>query len=209
MYNPTLGSTFRSLAKSGKEGFYKGGIAESIVKLHKSLGGVMELSDLESHISKETKVEPIKYTYIGVHEEGVTIWECPPAGQGLVALLAFGLLDSMQNLGLIGDLKEMKHNSAEYLHPIIEALRLAFADARYHVADPEHIDVPVEKLLSKKYLDDRVKTKFSKEKAGNEGGHGNPDKTCDTVYFSVTDQEGNACSFINSNCESFFRSVFL
>ena len=203
MYNPTLAETFRSLAKDGKEGFYKGRIAEAIVDLHKSLGGVMELSDLESHISKNTEVDPISYTYNSnpeTKEEGVTVWECPPSGQGLVALLALGLLDSFQSKGLIKDLSEMKHNSAEYLHALIEALRLAFSDARYHVADPEHHDVPVKDLLSREYLDERA-GKFNKEKAGMEGEHGNPEKTCDTVYFSVTDEEGNACSFINSNCE--------
>lgn len=125
--------------------------------------------------------------------------ECPPNGQGLTALIALGILDSLQESGTIPPLATMEHNSAEYLHPIIEALRLAFADTMWYVADEQHVHVPVKELLSKEYLDGRAKVFDPKKASDIERGH--PTSSSDTVYFSVVDKEGNACSFINSNCE--------
>jgi gamma-glutamyltranspeptidase/glutathione hydrolase len=115
--NKTLGKTFRTLGEQGKDGFYKGRVAEEIVKLIQSQGGVMELEDLANHTS--TFVEPIKYTYAGE----VTVYECPPNGQGLTALMALGILEQMQEQGKIRDPLAMEHNSPEYLHALVEALR--------------------------------------------------------------------------------------
>ncbi|KAI9462441.1 gamma-glutamyltranspeptidase [Lactarius psammicola] len=190
---PNLAKTFRALADHGKDGFYKGRVAEAIVEVIKSKGGVMELDDLEKHTS--AFVEPIKYTYGGE----VTVYECPPNGQGrITALIALGILESIQEQGLVGDLLKMDHNSAEYLHTLVEALRLAFADSQYYVADPDVQHVPVEELLSRDYLASRAAL-FNPEKTDPRVIHGNPVQSSDTVYFSVTDQWGNACSFIQSN----------
>jgi gamma-glutamyltranspeptidase / glutathione hydrolase len=212
--NPTLARTFRELATYGKEGFYKGRIAQSIVDVLSSLGGYMTLEDLAAHaeIGSE-EVEPIQYTYHhpadekASHEQGVTVYECPPNGQGLTALLALGILDEMQNQGKVGDLATLEHNSAEYLHALVEAIRMAFADTRWYVADPAHGDVPVKELLSKEYLQSRANL-FDPSKATVDVTKGSPTKTCDTVYFSVVDKDGNACSFINSNCEWSSRDFF-
>ncbi|KAI9445084.1 gamma-glutamyltranspeptidase [Lactarius indigo] len=193
---PTLAKTFRALAEHGKDGFYKGRVAEAIIELVKSKGGVMELEDLEKHTS--TFVEPIKYTYGGE----VTVYECPPNGQGITALIALGILESIQEQGLVGDLLKMDHNSAEYLHTLVEALRLAFADSQYYVTDPDVQHVPVEELLSREYLASRAAL-FNPKKADPRVIHGNPVQSSDTVYFSVTDQWGNACSFIQSNYHGF------
>lgn len=193
---PNLAKTFRALAEHGKVGFYKGRVAEAIVEVVKSKGGVMELEDLEKHTS--TFVEPIKYTYGGE----VTVYECPPNGQGITALIALGILESIQEQGLVGDLLKMDHNSAEYLHTLVEALRLAFADSQYYVADPDVQHVPVEELLSRDYLASRAAL-FNPKKADPRVIHGNPVQSSDTVYFSVTDQWGNACSFIQSNYHGF------
>ncbi|CAG8661023.1 3282_t:CDS:2, partial [Paraglomus brasilianum] len=141
MRMPKLARTFRELAEKGKDGFYKGRIAEAIVELIQSKGGVMTLEDLAEHSS--TRVEPISIDY-----KGVRVWECPPNGQGLTALMALGILSQLQSKGKIPPLSEMRHNSGEYLHAIIESLRLAFADTRYYVSDPEVVHVPVEELLS-------------------------------------------------------------
>ncbi|KAF8269311.1 gamma-glutamyltranspeptidase [Lactarius quietus] len=191
---PNLGKTFRALAEHGKGGFYKGRVAEAIVELIKSKGGVMELEDLEKHTS--TFVEPINYTYGGE----VTVYECPPNGQGITALIALGILESIQEQGLVGDLLKMDHNSAEYLHALVEALRLNFAivDTQFYVTDPDVQHVPVEELLSKDYLASRAAL-FNPEKTNPRVIHGHPVHSSDTVYFSVTDQWGNACSFIQSN----------
>ncbi|KAG5647960.1 hypothetical protein DXG03_006994 [Asterophora parasitica] len=118
---PELARTFRELATHGKDGFYKGRIAQEIVNVIKSKGGVMELEDLAKH---ETQwVKPISYTYGGE----VTVYECPPNGQGITALIALGILESLQEQGISKPLDELEHNSPEYLHTLIEALRLAFA----------------------------------------------------------------------------------
>ncbi len=209
MRMPNLAQTFRELAEKGKDGFYRGRVAQSIVDVITSLGGYMTLEDLAAHADIGTEeVTPIRYTYHhpaddkGDRQEGVTVYECPPNGQGLTALLALGILDELQNSGKVGDLSTMEHNSAEYLHPLIEALRLAFADTRWYVSDPAHGEPPVKELLSKEYLKTRVEL-FDASKATVDVQKGSPNKTCDTVYFSVTDKDGNACSFINSNYAGF------
>ncbi|THH17393.1 hypothetical protein EW146_g3404 [Bondarzewia mesenterica] len=189
---PNLAKTFRSLAENGKDGFYKGRVAEAIVELIQSKGGVMELEDLAKH--ETTFVEPIKYTYAGE----VTVYECPPNGQGITALLALGILEQIQEQGKVGNLIEMEHNSVQYLHTLVEALRLAFADSQYHVADPDFKTIPVDKLLSKEYLASRAAL-FDPSKTNPEVVH-----TPSTSQASiVTDQWGNACSYIQSNYAGF------
>ncbi|QRW15852.1 gamma-glutamyltranspeptidase [Rhizoctonia solani] len=193
---PDLAQTFRTLVSEGKRGFYTGRIAEAIVELIKSKGGVMELSDLAEHNTEF--VEPIKYTYAGE----VTLWECPPNGQGLTALMALGILEAAEETGKIKPLLEMDHNSVEYLHALIEALRLAFADTQFYVSDPKVTKVPVEEMLSKEYLKRRAE-KFNANASIPDVYHGNPTASTDTVYFSVTDQWGNGCSYIQSNYAGF------
>lgn len=193
---PDLARTFRSVADQGKDGFYKGRIAEAIVELIQSKGGVMELDDLSTH--ETSFVEPISYTYGGE----VTVYECPPNGQGITALLALGIIDNIQDLGITKPLLEMEHNSVEYLHLLVESLRLAFADSQYYVTDPEFSYVPVKELLSKDYLASRAKL-FDPSKTNANIIHGNPANSSDTVYFSVVDQWGNACSYIQSNYAGF------
>ncbi|KAG1862158.1 gamma-glutamyltranspeptidase [Suillus subluteus] len=183
---PNLAKTFRAVAEQGKDGFYKGRIAEAIVELIQSKGGVMELDDLAKH--ETSFVEPIKYTYAG----DVTVYECPPNGQGITALVALGILEQMQIQGKIPSLLELEHNSAEYLHALIEALRLAFAG--------EIITwlASVDELLSKEYLSKRAAL-FNPQARNSNIVHGNPVNSSDTVYFTASDQWGNACSFIQSN----------
>ncbi|KAI5122574.1 hypothetical protein M0805_004791 [Coniferiporia weirii] len=193
---PDLAKTFRSVAEHGKDGFYKGRIAEAIVELIQNKGGVMELEDLEKHTT--TFVEPISYTYNGE----VTVYECPPNGQGITALLALGIIDNIQELGITKPILDMEHNSPEYLHLLVESLRLAFSDSQYYVTDPDFAHIPLKELLSKEYLASRAKL-FNPQKTNPEVVHGNPANSSDTVYFSVVDQWGNACSYIQSNYAGF------
>lgn len=193
---PNLAQTFRELAINGKDGFYKGRVAQAIVDLIQGNGGVMELDDLANHES--TFVEPISYTY----GRSITIYECPPNCQGIATLVAFGILDCLQKQGTIKPLTEIGHNSAEYVHALIEALRLAFADSGWYVTDPHLEYVPVSELLGDAYLSARAKL-FNPLSHNDNFVHGNPTPTSDTVYFSVTDRWGNACSFIQSNYTGF------
>ncbi|GAA5857901.1 hypothetical protein JCM1840_000958 [Sporobolomyces johnsonii] len=195
--NPCLAQTFREVAEKGKAGFYEGRVAEAIVELIQSKGGVMTLDDLKAHTT--TSVTPISINYGG--ENGVTLHETPPNGQGLTALIALGILEAIQEAGKV-DLSKTEHNSALWLHTLISAIRLAFADTRAFVADPEHVRVPVEELLSKEYLSKRAAL-FDPTKSSAVINKGTPIASSDTVLFTAADQYGNACSYIQSNYAGF------
>jgi len=181
--NPGLARSLQSVAEGGKRAFYEGAIAEAIAQTVQAAGGCLELTDLASHHS--TWETPISTTY-----RGVRIWECPPNGQGLTALLALNILEGF-------DLAGMDALSAERIHLEIEAMRLAFADTRWYVADPAFNPLPVQELLSKDYAASR-RALIDPERATLGQRHGSPFTSSDTVYLSVVDGQGNACSFINS-----------
>lgn len=145
----------------------------------------------------------------GANEEidGVEIWEHPPNGQGIVALMALGIIEELENSGVIPKFGPEDHNSAEYLHALIEAIRIAFADASWFVTDPKDLPVPSAELISKHYLASRAKL-FSPTRANPSLSHGSPAHSrSDTVYFAVTDSEGNGISFINSNFVGFGSGI--
>lgn len=190
--NPGLARTFKMIAEQGKAGFYQGEIAEAIARVVQSAGGCLGTEDLASHYS--TWDEPIRVNY-----RGVNIWECPPNGQGLTALLALNILEGF-------NLAEMPALSAERLHLMIEALRLAFADTRWYVADPEFAPAPLAELLSKSYAQER-RAKIDLTHAVIDQERGSPVSSSDTVYLSVVDGQGNACSFINSNYRGFGTGI--
>ncbi|CAF3203193.1 unnamed protein product [Rotaria sp. Silwood2] len=200
MKMPILANTLREIANKGRDGFYKGRIAESIVELIKSKGGLMTLEDLSEHES--TIVEPISISYCLNDKKPIRIWECPPNGQGIVALMAIGILEHMQKHKKIPSLENFEHNSAEYLHALIESLRLAFSDGSYFISDPNIEHVPIQQLLSSDYLSKRAEN-FHQNSVNKQIKHGKPVNSSDTVYFAVTDSQGNACSFIFSNYTGF------
>ncbi|GAA5985126.1 hypothetical protein JCM11641_006365 [Rhodosporidiobolus odoratus] len=195
--NPYLAQTFREVAEKGKAGFYEGRVAEAIVDLIQSQGGVMTLEDLKAHTT--TPVTPISINYGG--ENGVTLHETPPNGQGLTALIALGIIEELQKQGKV-NLSKTEHLSATWFHTLISAIRLAFADTRRFIADPEHVRVPVEELLSPGYLSKRAAL-FDPLKSTTVINSGNPIASSDTVLFTVTDQYGNGCSYIQSNYAGF------
>ncbi|KAI9311124.1 nucleophile aminohydrolase [Dichotomocladium elegans] len=188
---PELAETFNLLAQQGKDGFYKGRIANAIVNAIQSRGGLMTQEDLECHTSELIEI-PISIDY---HDW--TIWEIPPNGSGITTLITLGIIQALEEEHGI-DFKTMDPHSPEYLHILAEALRVAFADTRYYVTDPQVQPCPTEKLLSKKYLSERAKL-VNLTHRNNDVKKGYPDDDSNTVYFSVVDSEGNACSFINSN----------
>ncbi|KAI1737575.1 gamma-glutamyltranspeptidase [Xylaria scruposa] len=226
MKNPTLAQTFRAIAAEGKAGFYQGRIAEELVKVVQDLGGHLELDDLAHHLEVGSEpVDAISLQFRGQNvakklwdriadpaqqatnpDLGLEVWEHPPNGQGIVALMALGILEELEKDGKIPTFKPEDFNTAPYLHAIIESLRIAFADASWFVTDPNVERVPVADLLSREYLSSRGRTLFSSEKAGAMPDHGMPSpahQSSDTVYFAVSDSEGNAVSFINSNYDGF------
>ncbi|KAI8075075.1 gamma-glutamyltranspeptidase [Gongronella butleri] len=195
---PTLAKAYKAVAREGKAGFYEGEIADAIVAAVRSRGGVMTLEDLSSHATQE--VTPISIDY---HDH--TVWEIPPNGQGITALMALGIIEALERAGTV-DFAALEHNSGLYMHIVTEALRLAFADTRYYVGDPDVVHVPVEELLSKDYLTERAKLIDLTHRNGDIK-KGYPEKMGNTVYFSVVDEEGNACSFINSTFKGFGSNI--
>ena len=199
-YNPTLANTFRLLAKNGKAGFYQGPVAEALVEVVQDLGGHLTLEDMKYHLQTGTEeTEPISLIFKGqgigavqskgldgqpsptASSQGVEVWEHPPNGK----------------------FAEIEHNCTEYLHALIEALRIAFADAAWYVTDPNFAKVPSKEMISKPYLAERAKL-FDPKKVSEHNTHGSPAHNhSDTVYVATTDRHGNGCSFINSNFGGF------
>jgi len=190
--NPGLARAFRAIAEGGKEAYYQGDIARSIAQVVQEAGGAMTVEDLAAHES--TWDEPISTTY-----RGVRVWECPPNGQGLAALIALNALEGFE-------LSKQDPLGAERWHLLIEAMRLAFADTRWYVADPKFFDIPLAGLLSKEYAATRRQI-INPERATLDTQRGAPVAGSGTVYFCVVDGQGNACSFINSNYMGFGTGI--
>ena len=190
--NANLARTFEIVARGGVSAFYQGQIAEAIVAVIQEAGGCLSLEDLASHTS--TWEKPISVTY-----RGLRVHECPPNGQGITALIALNILEGF-------DLSGLAPLSTECLHLTIEAMRLAFADSRWYVADPKFSNVPIEELLSKEYANERRKL-IDLKRATVDQKRGTPVSSSGTVYLSVVDKFGNACSFINSNYWGFGTGI--
>ncbi|MBI5301748.1 MAG: gamma-glutamyltransferase [Chloroflexi bacterium] len=190
--NPGLARTLHTIAEGGKDAYYNGDIARAIAKAIQQSGGMMTEDDLAAHES--TWDEPISTTY-----RGVRVWECPPNGQGLAALIALNIVEGI-------DLNYHAPTSVERLHLLIEAMRLAFADTGWYVADPKFSPAPLDDLLSKKYAAERLAL-IHPHRATTNTQHGAPVASSDTVYFCVVDGAGNACSFINSNYMGFGTGI--
>lgn len=191
-HNPGLAKTLRAVAENGKTAYYQGEIAESIVDVINQAGGCISPEDLASHQS--TWEQPVSTVY-----RGIRVWECPPNGQGLATLLALNILAGF-------DLEEYAPLSTQRLHLMIEAMRLAFADASWYVSDPSFNDLPLEGLLSASYADERRKL-IDRNRATLDQKRGVPQTSSGTVYLTVVDDDGNACSMINSNYMGFGTGI--
>ncbi|MCC6165833.1 MAG: gamma-glutamyltransferase family protein [Caldilineaceae bacterium] len=178
---PTLGQTLRGIAAEGKDYIYRGEFAHKLSEHVQRYGGWITPADMAAHIS--TWDEPISTTY-----RGVTLYECPPNGQGLAAIIAANLASGF-------DLACM--SPVDRVHTMIECMRLAFADAQQWVCDPRVVPIPLAELAGMDYAARRRK-RISPQRAAQHVPFGDPMAGSDTVYLCVVDGEGNACSFINS-----------
>jgi len=181
--NPDLARTFQRVADGGPEVFYGGELGREIVDGLAALGGYLTIEDLASH--EPRWVEPLSVDY-----KGYTLWELPPAGQGIAALQMLKMLEGY-------DFSTMEHNSAEYLHTLIEAKKLAHADLDRYIADPDHMDVQPEALLDPGYLAARA-TMIDPDVAADRPDPGHLATDSETIYLTVADRHGNMISFINS-----------
>ncbi len=187
--NADLARTYQQIARHGRKAFYEGEIAKRILKCSTELGGTLTAADLAKFSSEW--VEPISTTY-----RGWTVYEIPPSGQGIAAL---AMLNLMENFPLA----QFGANSADALHVMIEAKKLAYADMLRFVADPHFAKVPVAGMLSKEYARERAKL-INLAAANCEVPAGSPPPMGnDTTYLCVMDAEGNMVSYIQSIYSSF------
>ncbi len=183
--NPDLARTYRLIAKKGRDAYYKGEIAKKIVEYSKRVGGYFSLSDLSEFRSEW--VEPMSIDFMG-HK----LWELPPNGQGLAALQILKMLKGM-------DLKKMGHNSAEYLHTLIEMKKIVYEDRAKFYADPAFSKIDYEAFLSDKYTTERLKLFNRKSASRTLKVNSAPPEKGDTIYLTVVDKDRNVVSLIQSN----------
>jgi gamma-glutamyltranspeptidase/glutathione hydrolase len=196
--NPELAASLETIARRGKAGYYTGDIGRKLAAFIEAEGGHLRAEDFASHTS--TWVDPLRAGYLG-H----TILVMPPNTQG-PAQLAYMSMAAEHRLA------EMGHNSAPYLHALIELKKLAFADRDRWVADPDKADVPVARLLDTEYLRQRAQLVDPSHAAASvepgfgadsDADHDNMDDRGDTVYLTAVDRWGNAVSWIQSNFAGF------
>jgi gamma-glutamyltranspeptidase / glutathione hydrolase len=207
--NPALAKTLRLIGEKGRDAFYKGEIADKIDNFMRENGGFLRKADFEKHTS--TWVDPVSTNY-----RGYDVFELPPNGQGIATLQILNILEGF-------DLKSMGRNSAETLHAMIEAKKIAWADRAKFYADPEFAKIPLAGLLSKEYAGERRKLidpghAAKAVEAGVPPANGaesqatreplqdsaatpkrSPVDDGDTIYMCTADDEGNMVSLIQSN----------
>jgi gamma-glutamyltranspeptidase / glutathione hydrolase len=178
---PTLAQSLRGIAAHGSDYIYRGEFARRLSDHVQRYGGWITPADMAAHSS--TWDEPITASY-----RGVRLFECPPNGQGLAAIIAANLASGF-------DLAAMP--PVERLHVMIECMRLGYADAQQWVCDPYVVPIPLAELTGRAYADVR-RASTVRHRAAHNVPYGEPMAGSDTVYLSVVDGAGNACSFINS-----------
>ena len=191
--NPDLAASLRKLSQEGRDAFYKGDLARRILATSTRLGGTMTAADLAEYSAEW--VEPISTTY-----RGWTVYEIPPNGQGLAALMMLNLMERFP-------ISSTPHNSADALHIEIEAKKLAYADLVRYIGDPKFSKLPVAEMLSKTYAGARA-SEIDSQRANCDVAAGKlPVRGGDTTYLSVVDREGNMVSLIQSNYDHFGSGI--
>jgi gamma-glutamyltranspeptidase/glutathione hydrolase len=183
--NRDLARTYQAIARDGVKVFYEGKICDAMIEVSESNGGLLSHQDFKDHTT--TWVEPISTDY-----RGYTVYELPPNGQGVTALEMLNVLEGY-------DIKNLGHNSSEYLHLLIEAKKAAFRDRDQFITDPEFEKIPMDRLLSKEYAR-KVRDKIGRDKATvtAPSAFRVPQGGSETVYVTAVDKNRNAVSFISS-----------
>jgi gamma-glutamyltranspeptidase len=178
-----LANSINLVAEKGIDGFYKGEIAEKIVRGLQEAGGLLTEDDFASHQSDW--VEPLHTNY-----RGYDVYELPPNTQGIATLMILNILEEM-------DLLSIGEGTADYYHLMTEAVKLVFADRDRWVTDPDTLDIPIEKMLSKDYARQR-REQIDMERALKDEQIKPAVDRGDTVYLCAYDKEGMAVSLIQS-----------
>jgi gamma-glutamyltranspeptidase/glutathione hydrolase len=202
--NPELAAALRRIGEHGHDGYYRGETAQKILAAEARFGGTMTAEDL-AEFSAEW-VEPISTNY-----RGWTVYEMPPNGQGIAALMMLNILGKF-------DFSGEKQNSADVLHMEIEAKKLAYADMLHYVADPHYAKVPVAELLSEEHAKARASQVNARRASCDvaplevRGAAAGPAPTLpveagDTTFLSAVDRDGNMVSLIQSNYDYFGSGI--
>ncbi|MFO7494599.1 MAG: gamma-glutamyltransferase [Desulfobacterales bacterium] len=181
--NPDLAASLRKIAAGGAQVFYGGEIGRAIAAFSAKNGGLLDLADLTDHST--TWVDPIALDY-----RGYTVCELPPNGQGITALEILNILQGY-------DLAALGHNSADCLHLLIEAVKIAFSNRDHFVTDPRFQSVPIDRLLSVAYAE-RCRREIRADAAMAPPPPGFAFEASETVYLAAMDADGNAASFVSS-----------
>ncbi len=193
---PELGKTLRAIGKDGARAFYTGPIAADMVATLRAAGGTHTEEDFAEGMTSANFVDPISRKW-----RDMEVFQCPPNGSGLLVLMLLGILEGFPEPA--GPL------DATRMHRHLEAARLVYRDRDAFLADPAQVEVPVEKLLSDDYLT-KLRGMIRDDQAMVElppAGEVDWQKHKDTVYLTVVDKDGNACSFINSLFEGFGSGI--
>jgi len=180
--NPDLAGTYEKIAAGGRDAFYKGDIARTIDKYMKENDGFLAYEDLANH--KSEWIDPVSTNY-----RGYDVWELPPNGQGIAALQILNILEGF-------DIRSMGFGSAEYLHYLTEAKKLAYEDRAKFYADDDFNQIPVERLISKEYAEER-RALINPDLAARKY-HAGEIEQGNTTYLTVADKDGNMVSLIQS-----------
>src|SRR5688572_6985176 len=190
--NPDYARTLQEIADKGVGTFYGGALGRRIVARLTALDGFITLDDLK-------KNTPTWVTPISVPFQGYRVWEMPPNNQGIAALEMLRILETY-------DLKAMGHNSPAYLHHLIEAKKLAYADLDRFVGDADHLAMPAEQMLTDEFIAER-RSRMNTTRAQERVDPGALRTKSETIYLSVADAEGNMVSFINSIYDYFGSGI--
>jgi gamma-glutamyltranspeptidase/glutathione hydrolase len=183
--NPQLAHSYQLIGEKGANVFYRGEIAQELVRFSDQEGGLFTDKDFHDHTVQW--VQPVSTNY-----RGYDVWELPPNGQGIAALEILNLLEPY-------DIRKMGPGSPEYLHLFVEAKKLAFADRAKYYSDPDFNQLPTKQLISKQYAKEQGKRIDVKKAAANVQAGDPKLQKGDTVYLSVVDKDRNCCSLIQSN----------
>lgn len=185
---PALAASLEKLSRQGARAFYEGDLAQAMVESLQRFGATHTQEDFAAY--RALFVQPISAPY-----RGLTVYECPPAGQGVAALLLMRALEGF-------DLAGMDPHGSRRHHLFAEATKLAFAERDHHLADPRHLDVPVAALLADPAIG-RLRARIDPGRAGAFGPPSLLQTHKDTVYLTVVDRDRNACSLICSLYDAF------
>ncbi len=178
-----LGATLRRIAAEGRAALYEGELAEAIVAFSRSHGGLLAMEDLANH--RAGWADPIHTTY-----RGHTVYEMPPNSSGHILLQELNIVERF-------DLQALGCNTAECVHLMVEAKKLAFSDREAYVADPDWLDIPISGLLSKAYAEEQAR-RIDPDRAATDVPPGRPESHEDTTCFCTADRWGNAVCVLQS-----------